>query len=141
VKLITRTQYLEKLINVVGTPDIKVITGVRRSGKSKLLEAFKSYIEQNISDCNIIQINFNLPEFDHLLEYRPLYDYINARYTEGKDNFVLIDEVQMCTGFERAINGLHASEKFVFLPPTLKILLSGGFKNTSSQGWLYEGIF
>ena len=125
MKLITRTQYLEKLINVVGTPDIKVISGVRRSGKSKLLEAFKSYIEQNISDCNIIQINFNLPEFDHLLEYRPLYDYINARYTEGKDNFVLIDEVQMCTGFERAINGLHASEKIdIYITGSNAFLLS-----------------
>ena len=61
MKLITRTQYLEKLINVIGTPDIKVITGVRRSGKSKLLESFKNYIEQNVPDHNIIGINFNLP--------------------------------------------------------------------------------
>ena len=80
MKLITRNQYLEKLINVIGTPDIKVITGVRRSGKSKLLESFKNYIEQNVSDHNIIQINFNLLEFDHLLEYRSLYDYINSQY-------------------------------------------------------------
>ena len=54
MKLITRNQYLEKLINVIGTPDIKVITGVRRSGKSKLLEAFKNYIEQKVPDHNII---------------------------------------------------------------------------------------
>ena len=44
MKLIDRNQYLDKLINVIGTPDIKVITGVRRSGKSKLLEAFKDYV-------------------------------------------------------------------------------------------------
>ena len=99
MKLITRNQYLEKLINVIGTPDIKVITGVRRSGKSKLLEAFKSHIEQNVPDHNIIQINFNLPEFDHLLEYRPLYDYVNSQYLAGKENFVFIDEVQMCTDY------------------------------------------
>ena len=125
MKLITRNQYLEKLINVIGTPDIKVITGVRRSGKSKLLEAFKSYIEQNVPDHNIIQINFNLPEFDHLLDYRPLYDYINSQYVAGKENFVLIDEVQMCTDFEKAINGLHASEKFdIYITGSNAFLLS-----------------
>lgn len=112
MKLIERKDYLEKMINVIGTPDIKVITGVRRSGKSKLLEAFKSYVSANIETANIIHINFNLPDFDDLTEYRPLYDYINAAYKEGADNFVLIDEIQMCNNFEKAINGLHASEKF-----------------------------
>lgn len=125
MKLITRKHYLEKLINVIGTPDIKVITGVRRSGKSKLLEVFRKYIEQNVPDYNIIQINFNLPEFDHLLEYRPLYDYINSQYMVGKENFVLIDEVQMCTNFEKAINGLHASEKFdIYITGSNAFLLS-----------------
>ena len=109
----------------MGTPDIKVITGVCRSGKSKLLEAFKKYIEQNIPDHNIIQINFNLLEYDHLLEYRPLYDYINSRYEADKENFVLIDEVQMCAGFEKAINGLHASEKFdIYITGSNAFLLS-----------------
>ena len=60
MKLITRNQYLEKLINVMGSPDIKVITGVRRSGKSKLLEAFKNYIEQNIQKYNIQNCNNKL---------------------------------------------------------------------------------
>ena len=66
MKLIERSFYLNKLINVVGTPDIKVITGVRRSGKSKLLEVFREYIETENPDCNIIQINFNLPEFEFI---------------------------------------------------------------------------
>ena len=112
MKLIERSHYLEKIIGVIGTPDIKVITGVRRSGKSKLLEAFKSYVEQSVSNANVIHINFNLPEYDGLLTYRALYDYINSKYIYGKDNFVMIDEVQMCEDFERAINGLHAAEKF-----------------------------
>lgn len=125
MKLIDRSQYLQKLINVIGTPDIKVITGVRRSGKSKLLEAFKSHIETNIPNCNIIHINFNLPEYEHLLAYRPLYDYINSKYESGQENFVLIDEVQMCTDFEKAINGLHASEKFdIYITGSSAFLLS-----------------
>ena len=125
MKLITREHYLNKLFDVIGTPDIKIITGVRRSGKSKLLEALKEYIRQNVPDHNMIHINFNLPEFDHLLEYRPLYDYINSHYVTNKKNFVLIDEVQMCNGFERAINGLHASEKFdIYITGSNAFLLS-----------------
>ena len=125
MKLIQRKQYLEKLINVMGTPDIKVITGVRRSGKSKLLEAFKSYILENNENANMIHINFNLPEYDHLIEYKALYDYVNSQYQENKDNFVFIDEVQMCNGFEKAINGLHATEKFdIYITESNAFLLS-----------------
>ncbi len=125
MKLIERKMYLDKIISVMGTPDIKVITGVRRCGKSKLLEAFKSHIEKEFPDSNIIHINFNLPEFDYLLEYRPLYDYINGKYEYGKQNFVLIDEVQMCADFEKAINGLHAAEKYdIYITGSNAFLLS-----------------
>lgn len=125
MKLIKRSQYLDKLINVIGTPDIKVITGVRRSGKSKLLEAFQDYIKSHVSDHNIIKINFNLLEYEHLLTYKALYDYINAHYEEGKENFVLIDEVQMCADFEKAMNALHASERFdIYITGSNAFLLS-----------------
>ena len=125
MKLINRNQYLERMISVIGKPDIKVITGVRRSGKSKLLEAFKDYIETEYTDYNIIHINFNLPEFDHLLEYKPLYEYIKSQYLKGKQNFVLIDEVQMCQDFEKAINGLHAAEQYdIYITGSNAFLLS-----------------
>lgn len=125
MKLIQREQYLEKIINVMGTPDIKVITGVRRSGKSKLLEAFKAYIQKCNANANIIHINFNLPEYDALNEYKALYDYVNSNYQDGKENFVLIDEVQMCNDFEKAINGLHATEKFdIYITGSNAFLLS-----------------
>ena len=125
MKLIERTDYLNKVINVIGTPDIKVITGVRRSGKSKLLEAFKKYIQEHYPDANIIHINFNLPEYENLTEYRTLYDHINAAYKEGSENFVLIDEIQMCHDFEKAINGLHASEKYdIYITGSNAFLLS-----------------
>ena len=125
MKLIERTDYLNKVINVIGTPDIKVITGVRRSGKSNLLEAFKKYIQEHYPDANIIHINFNLPEYENLTEYRTLYDHINAAYKEGSENFVLIDEIQMCHDFEKAINGLHASEKYdIYITGSNAFLLS-----------------
>ncbi len=125
MKLIERRQYLDKLINVRGTPDIKVITGVRRSGKSKLLEAYREYVESNVLDCNIIQINFNLPDFDDLLNYRALYDYVNEHYIAGRENFVFIDEVQMCKDFEKAVNGFHASEKYdIYITGSNAFLLS-----------------
>lgn len=125
MKLINRMNYLDKILSVVGTPDIKVITGVRRSGKSKLLEALKTHLLQNDPDINIIHINFNMPEYEELTEYKPLYDYINNNYKIGCENVVMIDEIQMCNNFEKAINGLHASEKYdIYITGSNAFLLS-----------------
>ncbi len=125
MKLIERKQYLKKMINVIGTPDIKVLTGVRRSGKSKLLEAFMDYIMKNISNANIIHINFNLSKYDNLKEYKALNEYIETNYVDGKDNFVLIDEIQMCNKFELCINNLHATEMYdIYITGSNAFLLS-----------------
>ena len=125
MKLIERKQYLDKMIGVIGTPDIKVLTGVRRSGKSKLLEAFKSYVQENIPNANIIHINFNLSKYDNLKEYEALNEHIESNYAEDKENFVLIDEIQMCNGFELCINNLHATEKYdIYITGSNAFLLS-----------------
>ena len=125
MRLIERKQYLDKMIGVIGTPDIKVLTGVRRSGKSKLLEAFKSYVQKNIPNANIIHINFNLSKYDNLKEYEALNEHIESNYTEDKENFVLIDEIQMCNGFELCINNLHATEKYdIYITGSNAFLLS-----------------
>ena len=125
MKLIDRGVYLRKLIGVIGTPDIKVVTGVRRSGKSKLLEAFKGYVEANIADANIVHINFNLTKYEQFKDYHVLNNYIESSYIDGKQNFVLIDEVQMCPGFELAINNLHAQERFdIYITGSNAFLLS-----------------
>ena len=92
MKLIKRDKYLNELINVIGTPDIKVITGIRRSGKSKLLEAFKKYIEKNVEDYNIIHINYSLSKFDKLKEHHKLYEYIDNNY---KENMIFILPAQV----------------------------------------------
>lgn len=125
MKLIERKDYLDKIINAMGTPDIKVITGIRRSGKSKLLEAFKDYVFEHSENVNVIHINFNLIEFEELTDYRALYDYINAHYSKGRENYLLIDEIQMCKDFEKAINSLHASEKYdIYITGSNAFLLS-----------------
>ena len=113
------------MIGVIGTPDIKVLTGVRRSGKSKLLESFKFYLQKNISNANIIHINFNLSKYEDLKEYQSLNKYIESNYAPNMDNFVLIDEIQMCTGFELCINNLHATEMYdIYITGSNAFLLS-----------------
>ena len=134
MKLIERKQYLDKLIGVIGTPDIKVLTGVRRSGKSKLLEAFKAYVQNNIHNANIIHINFNLSKYDELKEYKTLNKYIEDSYAEGKENFVLIDEIQMCDNFELCINNLHATEMY-----DIYIIGSNAFLLSSDLATLFTG--
>ena len=125
MRLIERDFYLNKLKDVMGTPDIKVITGVRRSGKSKLLEAFMAYVRANDPNANIIHINFNMNAFESLAEYHALNDHIENAYLPGKNNFIFIDEVQMCSGFEKAINSLHASEKYdIYITGSNAFLLS-----------------
>lgn len=125
MRLIERSYYLNKLKEVMGTPDIKVITGVRRSGKSKLLESFMEHVRKSDSDANIIHINYNLNQYENLAEYHALNDYIENEYRSGRNNYVFIDEVQMCEGFERAVNNLHASEKYdIYITGSNAFLLS-----------------
>ena len=133
MKLIER-EYLKELISVIGTPDIKVITGVRRSGKSKLLEEFKNYILQNVEHSNIIEIDINSLDYENLREYHRMNEYIEKRYIKEKKNFVLIDEVQMCEGFEKTINSLHTSEKY-----DIYITGSNAFLMSSDLATLFTG--
>ena len=136
MKLIERTMYLDKLKSVIGTPDIKVITGVRRCGKSKLLEAFKTYLEKEVENANIIHINYNLSDFEELKEYHALNEYIKDRYISGKENFILIDEIQMCPEFELTINSVHASEQY-----DIYITGSNAFLLSSDLATLFTGRY
>lgn len=125
MKIIERIQYLQELINVQNTPDIKVITGIRRSGKSKLLEEYIKYIKKNNLNANIIHINFNNLEFEELTEYHTLYNYVKSNFNEKMQNFLFIDEIQMCLGFEKAINSLHSTENFnIFITGSKAFLMS-----------------
>lgn len=124
MKLIERKKYLNTLIDVINTPDIKVITGVRRSGKSKLLDAFYDYLT-TLNNVNIIRIKLNLKKYEKLLNPEELYKYVDKNYKEGITNFLLIDEIQLCIGFENIINSLHEEERFdIYLTGSNAFLLS-----------------
>ena len=124
MKLIERAQYLNRMLELRGTPDIKIITGVRRSGKSKLLEAFISQIRQD-EDVNVIFVDLVDLQNEPLKEYHALHQYVIEHYREEKDNILCVDEVQMCPNFELAINSLHASGKYdIYLTGSNAFLLS-----------------
>ena len=125
MKLIERTKYLEQLKSVQGVPDIKVITGIRRCGKSKLMEAYIEHIKNTDANANIIYIDFTELDFEELKEYHELNAYVKNAYVESKNNYLFIDEVQMCEGFEKTLNSLHASEKYdIYVTGSNAFLLS-----------------
>ncbi len=134
MKLIERTTYLSELLELADTPDIKVITGVRRSGKSKLMEALARKILKQQPDANIIHINYNLTDFEDIMDYRSMEAYVEERYAPGRQNYLLVDEVQMCTSFEKAINSLHAREKYGIF-----VTGSNAFLQSSDLATLFVG--
>ena len=123
MKLIQRDYYLNRLYAVKDVPDIKVITGVRRSGKSKLMDSFIGMISAD--SANVIHIKFNLKKYERLLDPDNLYKYIEQKYDPQKDNFLFVDEIQLCEGFERVINSIHEEELYnIFLTGSNAFLLS-----------------
>lgn len=125
MKLINRVLYLDRLRRIQGTPDIKIITGIRRCGKSRLLQEFIKYIDGTEKDANIIFVDFTRLEFESLREYHALYQYVQEHHRLDKTNYLMIDEVQMCPNFEIAINSLHSSEQYdIYLTGSNAFLLS-----------------
>ena len=125
MKLIQRPYYLNNLINVKDIPDIKIITGVRRSGKSKLLDAFYEYLLKDDQKKNIIRIKLNLKKNEKLLDPDELYKFVDESYIDGIPNYLIIDEIQQCVGFERVINSLYEEERFdIYLSGSNAFMLS-----------------
>ena len=104
MKMIIRDTYLKRMIDAKDTELIKVITGVRRSGKSTLLLMFKEYLIKNdISTDNIIYINFESAIYDDIKDYKDLYKFVASKIKQGK-MYLLLDEVQNVTAWEKAVN-------------------------------------
>lgn len=125
MKTIERPEYLNRINNLKDTPDIKVITGIRRSGKSILMQEYIQYLKDNFNDINVIFIDFMDLSFEHLKEYHALHAYVEKRYVEGKSNYLFIDEVQMCPNFELAVNSLYSKRKYdIYITGSNAFLLS-----------------
>ena len=123
MKLIQRDYYLNRLYAVKDVPDIKVITGVRRSGKSKLMDSFIAMISTDTT--NIVHIKLNMKKYERLLDSDNLYQYIEEKHDPQKENYLFVDEIQMCEGFERVINSIHEEELYnIFLTGSNAFLLS-----------------
>ena len=125
MRIIDRPKYMEKLKQVQGVPDIKVITGIRRSGKSQLMQAFIKYLEKSDERSNIIWIDFTDISNEKLMDYHALNEYVKSKYDANKNNYLFIDEIQMCDRFELALNSLHSSEKYdIYVTGSNAFLLS-----------------
>ena len=105
--MIARKQYLDRLIALRDTQVIKVVTGVRRSGKSTLLELFRDYLlSQGIPERNMISVSFELLENHSLLDYRKLHQYILERLVPDEMNYIFLDEIQEVPDFQKAVDSL-----------------------------------
>jgi len=109
---ILRKILLDKLLVLKDKNFIKVVTGVRRAGKSTLLLQFQELLREKDSSVSIISINMDLPEFRFLAEnkWKEIYDYIKTLLHENVTNYVFIDEVQNVPEFEKLLEGLYVTQ-------------------------------
>lgn len=142
MKIIPRDKYLQRIIELNGTPDIKIITGIRRSGKSKLMQAYIEYLKSHVDNCNIIYIDFMDLAFEEIKEYHALHAYVEAQYQANKTNYLFVDEVQMCPQFELAINSLYAKEKYdIYLTGSNAFLLSADLATLFTGRYIEIHVF
>ena len=135
--MITRNQYLDLLRRFKDKEIIKVITGVKKCGKSTLLEIYKDYLLNNgITEEQIISINLEDLKYNFINDYMSLYNYINDKLNTDKQNYIFIDEVQKIDEFQKAVDSLFIRKNVdlyitgsnaYFLSSELATLLSGRY--------------
>ena len=106
--MVERTEYLQQLKAWKDEQVIKVVTGIRRCGKSTLLSQYQDYLKQSgIPDEQIISINFEELEYENLLDYRKLYAYLKERLVVGKTTYIFLDEIQKVPSFQKVVDSLY----------------------------------
>ena len=124
--MIPRQTYLEQLKSYRETQLIKVISGVRRCGKSTLFSLYQSHLlETGVAKEQIITLNLEDMDFEALLDYKQLYAYIKERLCDGRYTYVFIDEVQNCKGFEKVVDSL-------FIKDMVDVYITGSNAHTLS---------
>ena len=108
--MIQRKKYLEKLIRYKDKDIVKIITGIRRCGKSVLLNEifYKFLLESGIDKNHIIKLSFDMKKWERLRDGNALYEYINEQIVDDERYYIFLDEIQMVDGFEEAVNGIKA---------------------------------
>lgn len=127
--MIQRPEYLNKLIAFKDKQLIKVITGIRRCGKSTLLEIYQEYLkEHDTADEQIISINFEDLDYEELTDYRKLYAYLKERLVNGKMTYVFLDEVQHVSDFPKVVDSLYVKNNVdIYITGSNAYMLSGKF--------------
>jgi predicted AAA+ superfamily ATPase len=127
VLVIQRQAYLDSLISFRDKMLIKVVTGIRRCGKSTLFELYQDYLRSDgVTDEQIIFINLEEGEYDEIESYKQLYSYVAERIAPNKKTYIFIDEVQRVTDFQKAVNSLYVKKNCdVYITGSNAYLLSG----------------
>lgn len=142
MRYIERTTYLNRLKGLRNTPDIKIITGIRRSGKSELMRAYINYLRDTDDKANVIYVDYFDLKYENLKDYSALHEHIERQYQPGINNYVFVDEVQLCPSFELAINSLHNSKKYdIYLTGSNAFLLSSDLTTLFTGRFIEIPIF
>lgn len=125
--MVKRQEYLQQLITWKEEQVIKVVSGIRRCGKSTLLQQYQEYlIKSGVSRQQIISINFEDLDFENLLHYKNLYNYLKERLCEHQMTYIFLDEIQKVPSFQKVVDSLYIKENVdLYITGSNAYLLSG----------------
>lgn len=125
--MIKRKEYLKQLLSWKDQNIIKVLTGIRRCGKSTILKLYQEYLLNNgIDPSQIISINFEELEYEDLQDYKKLYQYIKDRLVENKMMYIFLDEIQNVPSYEKVVDSLHVKENIdIYITGSNSYIFSG----------------